>query len=173
MSLIFLFLRFMSRSSILPLRYSFFSWNFYYLLVLQCSDYFHSLESDAVTTAIYLVSSELVLPNIKPWLMLLHEFLNHHAVKEIVLISICTHAYVCQYAGTLHYEYLYMCILGLLCLHKHTCMDSMLVCSDSAMRFPAQHIVTCYLLARRIICGLRIVYLDLLDITSGGVYNHL
>jgi hypothetical protein len=33
--------------------------------------------------------------------------------------------------------------------------------------------VTCYLLTRRIICGLRIVYLDLLDITSGGVYNHL
>jgi hypothetical protein len=35
------------------------------------------------------------------------------------------------------------------------------------------NIVTCYLLTRRIIRGLRIVYLDLLDIISGGVYNQL
>jgi hypothetical protein len=39
--------------------------------------------------------------------------------------------------------------------------------------FKNERIVTCYLLTRRIICGLRIFYLDLLDITSGGVYNHL
>jgi hypothetical protein len=36
------------------------------------------------------------------------------------------------------------------------------------------YIVTCYLLTRRIIyVGCRSLYLDLLDITSGGVYNHL
>jgi hypothetical protein len=39
--------------------------------------------------------------------------------------------------------------------------------------FCALNIVTCYLLTRRIISGLRILYLGLLDITSGGVYNHL
>jgi hypothetical protein len=39
--------------------------------------------------------------------------------------------------------------------------------------FPISFIVTCYLLTRRIIRGLRISYLDFLDITSGGVYNHL
>jgi hypothetical protein len=35
------------------------------------------------------------------------------------------------------------------------------------------NIVICYLLTHRIIRGLQIVYLDLLDITSGEVYNHL
>jgi hypothetical protein len=35
------------------------------------------------------------------------------------------------------------------------------------------HYEVSYLLTRRIIRGLRILYLDLLDITSGGIYNHL
>jgi hypothetical protein len=33
--------------------------------------------------------------------------------------------------------------------------------------------VACYLLTRRIICGLRISYLDLLDLHQRSVYSHL
>jgi hypothetical protein len=35
------------------------------------------------------------------------------------------------------------------------------------------HIVTCYLVTRQIINGFWILYLDLLDESSGGIYNYL
>jgi hypothetical protein len=44
---------------------------------------------------------------------------------------------------------------------------------DMKGKYFPKHTMTWYLLTRRIIRGLRILYLDLLDITSGGVYNHL
>jgi hypothetical protein len=34
------------------------------------------------------------------------------------------------------------------------------------------YIVTCYLVTRQIICGFWIIYIDLLDKSSRGIYNY-